>query len=136
MASLMTQIRSGLATRVATVTSLMGRTHSTIPDKMPQPPWAIVMVPSWDYHQPHGRITAEVLILAAPLGKGQERAQDKLDAYLDEDSSESIKAAIEAEPTLGGVAQDCIVSGWSEYGDVEVNGVSFLGAVLKVEVVA
>jgi hypothetical protein len=139
MASLMTDIRSGLATRVATVTSLKDRCFSTFPDRMPNPPLAIISVPSWRFDQTFSddnTITAEVLILAAAIGKGQERAQAALDAYLDDDGTESIKAAIEADVTLGGKAQSVSVTGWDDYGDVEVNGIHYLGAVLAVEVFA
>ena len=138
MASLMTRIRSGLATRVATVTSLQGRTHATFPDRLIVPA-AIVSVPSWNFDRDFAgdsTVEAEVLILAAELGKGGERAQARLDAYLDDSGSESVKAAIEGDVTLGGVAQSVSVTGWSEYGEVEVNGMAYLGAVLRVEVFA
>lgn len=130
----MTRIREGLADRVATLPSFIGRSYATFPDKLIVPA-AIVNIPKWDYHQPHSRIDAEVLLLAAETGKGQQRAQAKLDAWLDEDDVESVKAAIEADPTLGGVVSDVIVRGFSEYGEVEVNSIPHLGAVLNVEVV-
>lgn len=138
MTSLMTSIRAGLATRVATVPAFLGRSHTVFPERLgASMPIAIVNIPSWEYHlAARSRIEAEVLILAHPLGKGTTLAQEALDRYLDDVSSDSVKLAIEAEPTLGGVVQDVIVQGWSEYGEVEVNGISYLGAVLRVEVVA
>lgn len=129
-------IRAGMATRIATVPTLLGRSHSLFPDRFTTP-CAVVNIPRWTYHQSSGglsRVEVEVLILAAPLGKGVERAQQALDAYLLDTGAESVKAAIEADATLGGVVSDCIVTGWTDYGEVEINGQSYLGATLAVTV--
>lgn len=127
-------IRSGLQTRLATVAGLSA--HANWPDTI-NTPCALVKPASQQFHQTSGglsnsRISFEVTLLAAPVEAGLEDAQSLLDSYLDESS---IRATLEAEPTLGGAISDLIVSGWRGYGSRSVNGIEYLGATFDVEVI-
>lgn len=62
--------------------------------------------------------------------------QALLDALLASAGPSSVKAAIEADPTLGGECSDLHVSGWSGYQLYDVAGTEYFGAELTVEVLA
>ena len=65
------------------------------------------------------------------------RAQTSIDEYLSDEGDRSIEAAIEADPSLGGVAQSAHVTGWYEYAQlVDIGGVQVLGCRIDVEIVA
>lgn len=65
------------------------------------------------------------------------RAQTHIDEYLGHDGPNSIEAAIESDPSLGGVADSVNVTGWSDYASlVDVAGTQLLGARIDVEVIA
>lgn len=61
-------------------------------------------------------------------------AQNKLDGYLEDTGELSVKAAVEANERLGGIAGWTTVTGVTQYGDVEYAGRTYLGARLLVEV--
>lgn len=66
----------------------------------------------------------------------EEVGQHTLDAYLDPFGPLSVKTAIEADSTLGGVVEDLRVESAREYGPHDINGVTYLGAVLVVAIMA
>lgn len=63
-----------------------------------------------------------------------EQAQDSMDPYLDNGTAASVYAAIAADPTLGGVADDALAMTASNYGVIEWNGVQYLGCHILVSV--
>ena len=112
-------IRSGLATRLGTISGL--RTSATVPDD-PNPPVAIVMPPTVSYDTSMGRglDTYEVSILVM-VGRLSERtAQASLDAYANPTGAGSIKTAIEADRSLGGAAQTCRVTDMRNVGPMSI----------------
>jgi hypothetical protein len=80
----------------------------------------------------------EVILVAAAVQDGLARAQDKLDAYLDSSGTSSIIAALEATPTFPvsgtGTCENSMVSGWEDYGSVEIGGIEYLSCRFAVEV--
>jgi DNA-binding NtrC family response regulator len=60
-------------------------------------------------------------------------AQDAVDQYLNSTGALSIKAAVEADVTLGGAAYTSRVTGWSDYGTIVIGGTEYMGARLSVE---
>lgn len=62
--------------------------------------------------------------------------QDELDAYLSSTGDNSVKKALEADPTLGGKAMSLIVDEAHDIGEYAVAGVTYLGAKWKVRVLA
>lgn len=130
-------IRSGLATRIAAVTTFR-QTYATWPDQVVFP-CAIVMPLTANWREALAgapMFQLEVTILMCPWqDRGPGRAQEALDAILDDTGAQSVHAAIRADRTLGGVADTCDVEGFTEYGAIEtLNGVAYLGCKLLVSV--
>jgi hypothetical protein len=61
-------------------------------------------------------------------------AQDIMDGYLSTTGDTSIPAAIRSDPTLGGAAEWAEVKNAQRYGNMNYNGVDFLGCELVIEV--
>lgn len=135
MASI-SDLRAGLATNLATVSGL--RTSATVPDQI-NPPIAVVMPASITYDTAFARTGGDeyeftVMVI---VGRVDERmAQNKLDAYCSGTGSQSIKAAIESNRTLGGKAFDCRVTTLRNYNQVTVGDVTYLAAQFAVQVYA
>lgn len=128
-------VRAQLKVRLDTITGL--RVYKTVPDK-PELPAAIVRPLRMDYHRSMGsgganRIPFEIILLVS-TGGGGERAQDLLDAYLDDTGTSSVKAAIEGDRTLNSTVDTLVVQGWRDYGPLDWNGITYLGARVDVEV--
>ena len=129
-------LRNGLATNLATISGL--RTAATVPDQI-NPPVAVVMPTSITYDLAFARTGGDeyefsVMVI---VGRVDERmAQNKLDAYCSGTGSQSIKAAIESERTLGGKAFDCRVTSLRNYTQVSVADVTYLAADFAVQVYA
>ena len=134
MASI-TNIRSGLATRLATISGL--RTASTMPDN-PNPPIAIVIPDNINFDNAFQRgmdtLTFRIFVV---VGRADERtAQNSIDAYCATSGASSIKAAIEGDKTLGGSAYNCRVTDMRNYGSVIIGEVTYLSCEFVVAVYA
>ena len=129
-------LRNGLATNLATISGL--RTAATVPDQI-NPPVAVVIPTSITYDTAFARTGGDeyefsVMVI---VGRVDERmAQNKLDAYCSGTGSQSIKAAIESDRTLGGKAFDCRVTSLRNYNQVSVADVTYLAAEFVVQVYA
>lgn len=129
-------IRAGLKTRLATISGL--RCYETIPDQFAAPA-AIVGMPTqivfdFTFNRSTDRITYPVRLLVA---KATDRsAQERLEQYLDGSGALSVKAAIEADPTLGGAANLTRVLNASGLGVYDMGGVPYLGCEFQIEVIA
>lgn len=131
----MSTLRTGLANRLATISGL--RSSATIPDN-PQPPIAVVMPSRITYDQAFGRGSDEyeftVLVI---VGRVVDRtSQTNLDAYCASSGSASVKAAIEGDTTLGGVAEDCQVTAMTSQGSLSIGDVTYHTAEFSVTVIA
>lgn len=128
-------VRTGLATRVATISGLTA--HATVPTT-PQVPSVLVQATGGDFDltMADGGETwrFDLILLAIQAATKWDVAQDAIDAYLARTGASSIKAAIEADVTLGGVAHSTRVIGWADYGTISMGGVEYFGARLRVEV--
>ena len=129
------QIRTGLSTRLATITGL--RSGPTIPDNV-NPPYAIVAPSSVDYHRAfNNALSTYNFTITLVVGRVSERtAQNNLDAYCSPSGSSSIRVAIEADKTLGGVVFDTIVTGMRNYGSVTIGENTYLAAEFDIAVQA
>lgn len=121
------QLRTQIATNLGTITGL--RTGSTIPDNV-NPPFAIVMPVSVDYHKAfHNGLNQYSFTVMVVVGRVSERsAQNTLDAFCSPTGTSSIKSAVESDRTLGGYAYDCIVSGMRNYGSTVIGENTYLAA--------
>ena len=128
-----TELRTGIATAMAAIPNL--RTSATVPDS-PRPPIAVVMPDriAYDVNANRGadRFFFTIMLL---VGRADDRAaQNNLDAFLV--GANSIKAAVEADRTLGGRANTCRVTEMSNYASMNVGETVYLAAQFTVEVVA
>lgn len=128
------QVRASLKDRLATITDL--RANATEPAS-PNPPAAWPIPRAGDYHADQGDTVTLRWVVRVVVNPGDiNRGQTALDDYLSPTGSKSIRAAIEADPTLGGVAESVSVTGWGAYGLYEFGQVSLLGAEVNVEIYA
>jgi hypothetical protein len=128
-------IRTGLATRLATIAGL--RTSSYIPDQI-NPPVAVVM-PSkitFDRAMHRGLDEYEFTVMVL-VGRADERvAQTLLDDYCNPTGTSSIKTAVEGDRTLGGVVSDLRVTEMRGISPVLVGDTTYLTAEFVVSVFA
>jgi hypothetical protein len=78
----------------------------------------------------HMRVT--VVVAATDVG----RSQSNIDVYLAPTGERSIKALLEADPSLGGVVDSVSVKGIVAYGALDIAGTSAVAATFDVEVFA
>ncbi|HEX6969858.1 MAG TPA: hypothetical protein VF174_13760 [Micromonosporaceae bacterium] len=126
-------IRDGLKTRLKTIAGL--RVSDTVPGQV-NPPAAVIAPDSISFDSTMARGSDDfVFIVYLIVGTAVDRiGQDKLDGYLAGSGASSVKAAIEADESLGGVANFARVSGVRQYGLIEYAGVQYIGAEFVVEV--
>lgn len=129
-------VREGLGNQIRLITSL--NVYDTVPDSL-MVPCAVIGLPStveYDYafRSPVVRTVIPVRVYACDVQEDQ--AQNKLDAFVSADGVESVRAAVDLDPTLGSVAHSSRVVSAQGYGVYEVAGVQYLGIEFNVEVVA
>jgi hypothetical protein len=129
--ALISDIRTGLANNLATVTGL--RTTATIPDN-PNPPIALISPNTVQFDDVFKRgmqtYSFNVLLI---VGRADERsAQNSLDAYCASTGSSSIKLAIESDKSLGGKVFDTRVTEMRNYGQLSIGEVIYLSAEFSV----
>lgn len=119
-------IRAGLATRLATISGL--RVAAEQPDN-PNPPIAVIIpdLTRYDDTFQRGMDTTTFRIILIVSRAAEKYAQRKLDTYVSTTGSTSIKAAIEGDRTLGGTVFDCRVTEMRNYGQISVGDVTYLG---------
>lgn len=127
-----TAVRAGLATALDTITNL--RTFDNVPDSL-APPAAVVepVEVNFDYSMQRGLDNYKAYVLVI-VGRMSERsASDRLDAYLASSGASSVKAAIEADKTLGGACSSLQVTD-ANPRTVTVSGVEMLAYRFGVEI--
>jgi len=129
------QLRTGLATNLATISGL--RTSALIPDA-PQPPIAVVIPNAISYdttfHRGFDTYTYTITLI---VGRQSDRtAQTTLDGYCNPTGATSVKTAIESDKTLGGNAQTLRVTDMSTYGSMTIAETVYLIADFSVTVYA
>ena len=135
MASL-TSIRSGLGTRLETISSLL--VYDYVPDSI-EPPCAIVGTLSsleYDNTFSRGSDTYTIQIQLYVSRVDAQDSQETLDGYLASSGASSVKAKVESDVTLGGVAQSTRVVEADNYGVYTINNIDYLGVEFTVEVIA
>ena len=136
--STIAELREGIAVNLRTISGLAA---TALAAADPHAPYAYVLPsPTFiDFDSAFMRGADEyhftVRVIAA-LAADQQGAQVLLDGYLNPSGATSVKAAIEADSTLGGKAFDLRVQSASNYGTFIVNDVAFLGAEFSVQVFA
>lgn len=109
MAATISQVNAGIAARLATIEGL--RVFDYQPDNA-YPPYAYPSLSNIEYHKAMaGGAQTYTYLVTIITGRVDERtAQDELDAFASYDGARSVRAAIEADRTLGGVVDTLILS--------------------------
>lgn len=125
MAATVSQVADGLKARLATISGL--RTFSYQPEQL-NPPIAFPSLSSIQYHRAFaGGNVQMVWIIRVIVGRYLDRtAHALLDDYLSYSGAKSIRAALEADTTLGGVAASLVVSSSADISSLAVDGAEFL----------
>lgn len=130
------QIMLGIEARLATISGL--RTSEIDPDQI-NPPVAIVGVPEIPrYHGTMGMGRFEIdptvtVLVSATLDRV---GQLQLAGYANPTGATSIRAAIEADKTLGGVVDDCFVISFRPLGRTEVGALGYYGGIFALRAIA
>lgn len=136
-------IREGIKTRLDTISGL--RNHAWVVGDVVPPACIVIpgdpsrksaMVVNYDATMGRGSDDFLFTVLLMVSNKAEKYAQEQLDAYLAGSGAQSIREAIAADGTLGGVAHFTNVTGVRDYGLVTYGGQTYVGAELIVEVCA
>lgn len=135
MAATIEQIMTGFKTRLDTISGL--RASDYAPDN-PSPPCAFPLVPAFNYRESMGRGTYMlpfqiVVLTGAQLDR---TGQHRLAGYANQTGDTSIRAAIEADKTLGGIVDDTVVDTFNPNGLEEVGLANYYGGIFAVRVYA
>ena len=75
------------------------------------------------------------MLVGYPAQQGMARGQETIDGYLAAAGSQSIAAALRGDRTLGGIVSTLDVSGWRDYGVLDLGvSIEYVGAVFDVQV--
>lgn len=127
-------IRNGVEAALESISGMRIYDGGTI-----NPPSAVVSLaaPGIDYHETsqNGLSKVELRVRIFVSSAYSRAARDTLHDYLDVTGSTSVKAAIESDPTLGGVISDLIVTGATEL-QPDIGGVVYVAADVLVTAIA
>lgn len=136
-------VKNGLKTRLETIPKLQGKVYEFVPATQEPPSVTIVpgtFVPgdtkaALTYSRHFGGQDHDyVFTLAVVVSMVSDRqAGIDLDEFLSGSGTNSIKAAIEGDETLGGAASWTHVDRVIQYGALQWNGLNFFGAQVIVE---
>lgn len=135
--STVADLRNGLVTALSFVPDL--NTYSAEPGQL-TPPAAVVLTPTIEYHRSFNSTDAlkqydfRIYVLVAQ-GLLDEAAHT-LDTFADPTSTWSIRAALEADTTLGGVCESLIVTSFRPLNAEEVASLQYWGGSFDVTVFA
>ena len=135
MAMDISAVMEGLRVRLATISDL--NVYAYMPARIPVPAAAVGFPDRLDYDETFGRgadratFPVHVFVQYAE----NESATDEIIGYMNGSGVGSVKAAIEAETTLGGAASFAVVNE-AEVEVWEIAGVKYLAATFFVDVLA
>ena len=131
-------IRTGLQARLATIIGLnVYAVHPdtiTVPAAVVRPDQRMFSLSMGSAPSAANTIVFVVTLYAAAAQNGLALGQQTLDAYLDDSGASSVKAAIEAEPTLGGTVTTCRVVRWYDYDTYSAADIEYVACRFEVEV--
>lgn len=135
MSATVTEIKQGIATALATIPGL--RSYAVQPDNL-NPPFAWPMLDTVTYNGAmRGGLITHIYTVTVVVGRAAERtAQNALDGYVSYDSATSIRAALEADRTLGGMVQNLLVESANNISTTEGNDTTYLMVDFRVVVYA
>lgn len=122
MVASLSQVRAGLRTRLETISGL--HTYADVPGTVTPP--AAVVFPSQGVFLLYDTSTGSddmTFVVRVFTSTAAEAGQGNLDDFLARSGDRSVKAAIEADPTLGGVSHYAVVFEARAYGTDDYGGV-------------
>lgn len=127
-------VLDGLGARLATISGL--RVKDYLADAV-APPTAVVAIEAIAYDATMARgLDGGTFLVHVLVAKASDRAaRDNLDGYLASSGAKSVKAAIEADPTLGAAAQSTRVQS-AAVSVMTVAAIDYLAATFTVDVIA
>lgn len=133
MAATITTAAQALKDALTTIAGL--RVYDHIADSF-QTPAAMVAIETVDYHQAfRGGDSVYTFRISLLVARTDDRtAQRKLEAFLSYSGDQSIRQAIEADPTLGLKIQTCVVTSGGNIAAIQVNEATYLGVDFDVTV--
>ena len=133
MPATVSQVAAGLAARLATISGL--RTYTYQPEQL-NPPFGFPQINRVEYHRAFGG--GDVVMdwtVNVVTGRWTDRtAHALLDDFLSYSGAKSVRAAIEADTTLGGVCQTLIVRSGADITSLDAGGAEFLQIQFQLEV--
>ena len=127
-------IRQGLA---ANLQALPGVEVYEREGGMVNVPCAVVLTPTIDYHQSFssaGLVRYEFRVMVLVQSSDSDQSGVDLDTYADPTSPTSVRAAVESDRTLGGIADDLICTAFRPLSSEEVAGIGYWGGDFAVTV--
>lgn len=135
MAATIEQIMTGLKTRLATIPGLQALDFAA---DNPTPPTAFPLVPAFDYRQTmrRGSYTLPFRIAVLTGAQLDREGQMNLAGYANQTGATSVRAAIEADNTLGGIVSETVVDDFDPQGLESVGLTQYYGGIFNVRVIA
>jgi hypothetical protein len=133
MPATVSQVAAGLAARLATISGLRVTTYQ--PEQL-NPPFAYPQINRVDYHRAFagGDVVMDWTVHVV-VGRWVDRVSHSLlDDFLSYSGAKSVRAAIEGDPTLGGVCSTLIVRSGADITSLDAGGAEFLQIQFQLEV--
>jgi hypothetical protein len=133
MAGNLSDIRKGLAGQLAQVRGL--RVFEQVPEQI-NPPAAVITRASVDYSvNAGGGLTEWSMQVQLVAGRmADQQSQRQIDAWLSWEGAQSVRAALEADRTLGGNCQTSRVTTADALVSIQVGDSEYIGVTLNVTV--
>ena len=133
MAGELSTIRKGLATALGRVDRL--RVSELIPEQV-NPPVAVITRASVDYTQAmSGGLTEWSMQVQLVAGRmADQQTQRQIDAWLSWDNPQSVRQAIEADRSLGGACQTCLVTDAEALTAIQIGDSEYIGVTVNVTI--
>jgi hypothetical protein len=130
------QAKDGLKARLATISGL--RCYDYQPDQV-NPPFAFPTLEEIRYHATAmgtGGVEMDFTINLILSRQSERVAQDEIDKYTAFTGTQSVRAAIEGDRTLGGVVDDCVVRQAGNISNIDANDTLYVAVDFRVTVYA
>jgi len=130
------QVKDGLKTAIETISGL--RAFDYQPDQV-NPPFAFPTLTEIRYHDRgfnNGGVVMDFTVTVVVFRSSERTAQDDIDQFTAFSGTKSVRAAIEADRTLGGVCDDLIVNSSSNITNFDANDTTYLTVDFNVTVYA
>jgi hypothetical protein len=130
------QAKDGLKARLATISGL--RCYDYQPDQV-NPPFAFPTLEEIRYHATAmgtGGVEMDFTINLILSRQSERVAQDEIDKYTAFIGTQSVRAAIEGDRTLGGVVDDCVVRQAGNISNIDANDTLYVAVDFRVTVYA